>query len=66
MRWTMILLLLISASGCAAPIGDFCAVSAPLRPAADTVQYLVANDAALARGILTHNRTGERACGWKP
>lgn len=50
------ILPLALASGCAAPIGDFCDVSQPMYfDRIDVVEWLNENDPALLRRVVTHN-----------
>lgn len=48
-------------AGCSATAGNFCQVSAPIRPSASD-----SLTAGTARQLLEHNRYGERVCSWKP
>lgn len=41
--------------------GDFCLVSAPIRPSASDQLT-----EGTARQVLAHNAYGERACRWRP
>lgn len=43
--------------------GSFCDVSRPIRIAPEAVDALTTEQ---AREALSHNRYGEKACGWKP
>ncbi|MCA0000974.1 MULTISPECIES: hypothetical protein [unclassified Mesorhizobium] len=57
------LALLIALAGCATTKGSFCALESPTRLSAAAI---VALSDAEARGILAHNLTGQKLCGWKP
>ena len=58
----MLLVALVEA-GCTTAKGGFCAVAAPLRLSGKTVDALSDEE---ARALLSHNRRGERLCGWRP
>ncbi|TPM59171.1 hypothetical protein FJ959_09895 [Mesorhizobium sp. B2-2-4] len=57
------LALLIALAGCTTTKGSFCALESPIRLSAAAIAAL--SDAEV-RGILAHNRTGQKLCGWKP
>ena len=59
----LMLALLVALAGCTTASGGFCAVSSPLRLSAKVVDAL--SDAE-ARAFLTHNRKGQKLCGWRP
>lgn len=50
-------------AGCAATGGSFCTVEHPIRPTKAEVATL--SDASVS-AILSHNRKGEKLCGWHP
>lgn len=57
----MILLLAGLLAACQTTAGDFCGVSAPIRPSSsDSLTD------GTARQVLAHNEYGAAACGWKP
>jgi len=58
------LALLVVLAGCQmATKGSFCAIETPIRLSAPAVAAL--SDAEV-KTILTHNRTGQKLCGWRP
>lgn len=57
------LVALAALAGCNTTVGTFCAISQPLRLSKASVAAL--SDAEV-KDVLTHNRKGERLCGWKP
>ena len=59
----LMLALLVALAGCTTASGGFCAVSSPLRLSTKAVDAL--SDAE-ARAVLTHNRKGQKLCGWRP
>ena len=61
MRWGLLMSMLSIAGGCAATTGDFCDVSAPIRPSPGDVASIETQ-----RQIVAHNRTGAKLCGWRP
>jgi len=50
-------------AGCTTASGGFCAVSSPLRLSAKAVDALSDEE---ARALLSHNRKGQKLCGWRP
>jgi hypothetical protein len=47
-------------AACSSTAGDFCLVSAPIRPSAqDSLTD------GTARQVLAHNEYGARTCGWR-
>ncbi|MBZ9797787.1 hypothetical protein [Mesorhizobium sp. ES1-4] len=54
---------LAATASCTTVKGGFCALSSPLRLSTAAVDAL--SDAEV-KALLTHNRKGERLCGWKP
>ena len=58
----LMLALLVALAGCTTASGGFCAVSSPLRLSTKAVDAL--SDAE-ARALLTHNRKGQKLCGWR-
>lgn len=61
---TASLIALLALSACGVPSGDFCDVADPIKFNADTARSVVKGDRAAAETIDTHNRYGERFCGW--
>lgn len=59
----MILAALIALAGCTTARGSFCAVSSPIRLSAAAIAALSDGE---VKTILTHNRKGEKLCGWRP
>ena len=59
----LMLALLVALAGCTTASGGFCAVSSPLRLSVNAIDAL--SDAE-ARALLTHNRKGQKLCGWRP
>jgi hypothetical protein len=59
----LMLALLVALAGCTTASGGFCTVSSPLRLSANAVDGL--SDAEV-RALLTHNRKGQKLCGWRP
>lgn len=59
----VMLLVALVAAGCTTAKGGFCAVATPLRLSGKTVDALSDEE---ARALLSHNRRGERRCGWRP
>lgn len=57
------LALLIALAGCTTTKGSFCAISEPVRLSAAAIAAM--SDAEV-KAALTHNRTGQKLCGWKP
>lgn len=49
-------------ASCGTSGADGCLTYGLLRPAPETVDWLVENDRRLAEGILAHNETWERLC----
>jgi len=62
-RAALPLLVAFLLAGCTTARGGFCAVSSPLRLSAKAVDALSDEE---ARAALTHNRKGEKLCGWRP
>ena len=58
--WLTLLLILLG--GCATTTGSFCQIEHPLRLSDASIEAMT--DAEVA-DVLTHNRIGERLCGWK-
>jgi hypothetical protein len=59
----LILLLLLTAAGCASvPDGSFCAAARPIRMTATAIDAM--SDAEVA-AALAHNRKGETLCSWR-
>ncbi|MGX9145805.1 hypothetical protein [Mesorhizobium sp. 128a] len=59
----LMIALLVALAGCTTAPGGFCTVSSPLHLSAKAVDAL--SDAE-ARALLTHNRKGQKLCGWRP
>lgn len=61
-RTSLIALALLVLTGCATNrAGDFCLVSAPIRPSsADALTE------GTARQVLAHNEYGRQVCNWRP
>jgi hypothetical protein len=59
--FTAIIILSLLLAGCSATAGNFCHVSAPIRPSASDILT-----DGTARQVLTHNRYGAEVCGWRP
>lgn len=59
-----LLIVSLAASSCAPPAGDFCDVADPIRLEPDVARQVVEGDRPAAERIDSHNRYGERACGW--
>ncbi|RJT36436.1 hypothetical protein D3227_19710 [Mesorhizobium waimense] len=55
--------MLLVAAGCTTAWGGFCAVSSPLRLSGKAVDALSDEE---ARALLSHNRKGQKLCGWRP
>jgi len=58
----LMLALFVVLAGCTTASGGFCTVTSPLRLSAKAVDAL--SDAE-ARALLTHNRKGQKLCGWR-
>lgn len=57
------LAVLLALAACQTPKGGFCSIAEPIRLAADQVDHLT--DAEV-KALLSHNRKGQRLCGWNP
>ncbi|MGN6773172.1 MAG: hypothetical protein ACTHJQ_25485 [Rhizobiaceae bacterium] len=55
-------LCLTTLVSCTTTSGSFCSISHPIRLSKKTVDALT--DAEV-KEILTHNRTGQKLCGWR-
>ncbi|BCG88499.1 hypothetical protein MesoLj113c_46090 [Mesorhizobium sp. 113-3-9] len=59
----LILVGLIALAGCTSPKGSFCAISEPVRLSETAIAAMSDTE---VKAALTHNRTGQKLCGWKP
>lgn len=59
----LLVLVAFVVAGCTSALGGFCAVSSPLRLSAKAVDALSDQE---ARALLSHNRKGQKLCGWRP
>lgn len=61
---SLVCLLLLSVTSCANGQSDSaCLLFQPLRPTQKDVEII---SDKLVQQIITHNKTGERLCRWKP
>lgn len=58
----LILALLLALSGCTTTGGTFCDISSPIRLSATAVDAMSDQE---VKDVLSHNRKGQKLCGWK-
>lgn len=61
MKLIIILLVAGLLAGCQTTAGDFCLVSAPIRPSSSDQLT-----EGTARQVLAHNNYGAKVCRWQP
>lgn len=57
------ILCIIVLSACQTVQGDFCDIAKPIRPTASQVDAMTDSQ---VRDLLSHNKKGQRLCGWRP